>query len=1106
MENVLPKSARLGALSLIGKGGSALVYAAIHQEYGEVAVKVANSRDAATIAGFKQEYMILRSLRHRGICRLWDFGWSADGRPFIVMELLTGGDLYGYTDHLPSVDKFASLGSFFSAVAYLHSLGIIHRDLKGDNILLDSRKRPTITDLGLASGEGGCDRGGTLIYMAPEIIDNQAATIQADIYSVGVILYRLATGELPFVATDPLKTISLKQQLDRLDFETITASYSQRLTRTIRRCLDPDPELRFKSASALAEQLALDRLLPPPSTCCHGVLDQLYHHFTSYNISFVNQRLEDLERDYLIVSHHQADASGLTATLLDHLKLSGKEIRTGDNGSLQYQSPDSSRLHSVTLRPLADRLPERGVEIDYPELDRHALEVILRKLFAGGIDEETLDLLYHYSGGNIHLLQIVLRDLECKMLMTANVSGLRLDLPQPVEYQPPLEYYKAVDHMTADVPTDFVVTLSFLAADRFGIDRMKLVTSGIVSQHSLERLATLGILRQDNYQFAGSYRREFFYHQLDRVSQKELHGQWIELITQDATIAGDDRHRQLFYHLTQVGRIPEAIDTALRLAADLRQENKPEKARPVMAAVLALPGITEDSRRYLKVLIGSAHLAKDGGDFSRALSNYAAIVRIGCRTGEKQLVAEAYKALGDLYKARCDYRRGFKVLDRAVELYRELGDELELSHCYNNIGNICWIKGDLKQAQQRYQEALEIQRPLGAKKDIASSLSNLAIISCIQNEFDEGIARFKESLAISREIGEQGQLARTANNIAVSYFWLDELKLAKSYLDQSMKINQQLGAEKELLFNYENLGEVESFLGDFTAARQAYYAGLRLTPQNDHSHRGVFTAKLAALFMKEGDYRKAGKLYEVAARHEEQVTDSLFSLELASLLGEYYLLLFAFDRAAEQLDIAMEYANKLGETKKKANLLIAKAQLLAAGGACSKEVLTAFDEAQRFLARLSVKREKLVVNLELAQYHLCSGSIKDAEETLTEASALEPFDGSELLQPRLHYLEGQLAHRRGVLSEAVAILQDAAEGALRIWDWELRWRALGELGATYLALSKYERSAKSYIEAFAVLKKLAESIPDDDLRRSYLADPDKARIAAELEKVSALTT
>ncbi|MCX6831662.1 MAG: serine/threonine-protein kinase, partial [candidate division Zixibacteria bacterium] len=185
MQAMFPESAGLSGAQQIGEGGAGRVYSACHSQWGQVAVKVAIDSDPAAQSLFISEYTLLRSLSHPGIIRLLDFGHTLDHRSFIVMELLSGGDFYSWATGQPVERRFQPLGGIISALDYIHTLGIIHRDLKGENILFDGRHRARVTDLGLATSESESrnTRAGTLEYMAPEVIDNREATPAADIYS-----------------------------------------------------------------------------------------------------------------------------------------------------------------------------------------------------------------------------------------------------------------------------------------------------------------------------------------------------------------------------------------------------------------------------------------------------------------------------------------------------------------------------------------------------------------------------------------------------------------------------------------------------------------------------------------------------------------------------------------------------------------------------------------------------------------------------------------------------------------------------------------------------------------------------------------------------------
>ncbi len=192
----------------LGVGGMGTVYRAYDRLTGEViALKSVRQEELPgsssggldVRAALVREFQVMASLRHPNIINTLDYGFAPDGQPFYTMELLDQASdvLQAYaSDH----DKIGALVDLLLALVYLHRHGIIHRDLKPANVLV-SGGRLRVLDFGIAARAGGDDvRAGTLPYMAPEVLRNSPASVQSDLYAVGVIAFQLFTGRHPFDA------------------------------------------------------------------------------------------------------------------------------------------------------------------------------------------------------------------------------------------------------------------------------------------------------------------------------------------------------------------------------------------------------------------------------------------------------------------------------------------------------------------------------------------------------------------------------------------------------------------------------------------------------------------------------------------------------------------------------------------------------------------------------------------------------------------------------------------------------------------------------------------------------------------------------------------
>jgi eukaryotic-like serine/threonine-protein kinase len=279
--------ARYLILEKIGAGGMGVVYRARDERLErDVALKVLPPgifRDEAARKRFRKEALALSKLNHPNIATIHDFD-SQDGVDFLVMEFITGTTLSHKlrSDGL-SEKEVLSLGlQIASALEEAHEHGIVHRDLKPSNIFLTPKNQIKILDFGLAvllkpeeaaditlSDSDVTGISGTLPYMAPEQLLGKPADTRSDIYSVGTVLFEMATGSRPFedkVSTALSNDIIYKQPPRPASLRN---SLSARLEEIILKCLEKDPGNRYQSAKELVVDLR--RLHAPTTGIVHPV-------------------------------------------------------------------------------------------------------------------------------------------------------------------------------------------------------------------------------------------------------------------------------------------------------------------------------------------------------------------------------------------------------------------------------------------------------------------------------------------------------------------------------------------------------------------------------------------------------------------------------------------------------------------------------------------------------------------------------------------------------------------------------------------------------------------------------------------------------------------
>ena len=256
---------RYRIVALLGKGGMGEVYRADDLTLDQpVALKFlpeSLSSHPQAAARFRNEVRIARQVSHPNVCRVYDIT-EFDGMYVLSMEYVDGEDLASLLrriGRLPT-DKAVEISRKLCAgLAAAHEKGVLHRDLKPSNIMLDSRGQVLLTDFGLAGLAGQIEgseiRNGTPAYMAPEQLAGEEVTVKSDIYSLGLVLYEIFTGKLPF-ESDTLAGLQRARAESRPEsLTTLVKDLDPAVERVILRCLEPKPAMRPASALAVAAAL-----------------------------------------------------------------------------------------------------------------------------------------------------------------------------------------------------------------------------------------------------------------------------------------------------------------------------------------------------------------------------------------------------------------------------------------------------------------------------------------------------------------------------------------------------------------------------------------------------------------------------------------------------------------------------------------------------------------------------------------------------------------------------------------------------------------------------------------------------------------------------------
>jgi serine/threonine-protein kinase len=252
---------------LLGRGGMGQVHAARHASGQKVVVKRLRdtlSPDRHLAARLGDEARVSCQVSHPNVVRVVEHGVSADGTPFIVMEHARGTTLRklvleAFPLLLPRTLRLIS--QLLSGLAAIHQAGIIHADIKSNNVMVDTAggaDHLTIIDFGLARtrtarGPGDCGRvAGAPEYMAPEVLRGEQPTARADVYSAAIVAYELLVGITPYAGASPLEVL-VRHATEEIEIPAdLGALISPELERVLLRALARDPQRRFPDARSFA--------------------------------------------------------------------------------------------------------------------------------------------------------------------------------------------------------------------------------------------------------------------------------------------------------------------------------------------------------------------------------------------------------------------------------------------------------------------------------------------------------------------------------------------------------------------------------------------------------------------------------------------------------------------------------------------------------------------------------------------------------------------------------------------------------------------------------------------------------------------------------------
>lgn len=265
--NPVPDWDRYTIVDSLGEGAMGLVYRAVDPSLGrQVAIKFINSDDPDRKNRFQREARAHAQIEHDHVCRVYEVG-EVGGRAYIAMQLIDGRSLQDAASDLTLEQRVVVMEQIAEAVQAAHSMGVIHRDIKPGNIMVENRDggglHAYVLDFGIARevGSPGMTLTGMVVgtpaYMAPEQVQGDPGLIdrRVDVYGIGATLYDLIAGEAPFSGTTRIETLVKVVSDEPRPLRELDGRVPADLETIVSTCLEKDPQRRYASARALAEDL-----------------------------------------------------------------------------------------------------------------------------------------------------------------------------------------------------------------------------------------------------------------------------------------------------------------------------------------------------------------------------------------------------------------------------------------------------------------------------------------------------------------------------------------------------------------------------------------------------------------------------------------------------------------------------------------------------------------------------------------------------------------------------------------------------------------------------------------------------------------------------------
>jgi len=999
---------RYEILQLLGEGGMGAVYKAMDRELDRpVALKLIRpelASNPAILARFKQELLLAHQVTHKNVIRIYDLG-DADGVKFITMEFVEGKDLRALIlekKKFPPEEAVEIMQQVCRALEAAHGVGVIHRDLKPQNIMRDQSGRILVMDFGLArtvAGDGMTQTGalvGTMEYMSPEQALAKDLDQRSDLFSAGLIFYELLTGVTPFRAESAVASLIKRNQERAIPVSDHDGTIPRALSNIVGKCLERDPALRYQSATEIlrdldlwqghsaAANLGFQPAVEPWGRTTHWpmiagittvvLLAILGYLFRGTLFSGRSAAAPAVSLAILPFRNASGDAS------LDWLGSSLSDMLSTDVGqSRQLHSISPDRLHQI----LSDLRVSPGAAIDPNMIVRVA-------------DFSNADIVvwgqYVKFGDQIRI-DATLQDLKRNRQVPVRVEAqTEKDIPSAIDRMADLirqNLSVSPDVVKELKASSFQPTSQSAAAIRDFSQGTQLVREG----KNLDAVKVLQAATQEDPQFALAYSRlaeadaDLGYDaEAEQNSRKamELSSQLPlgekYFIEANHDYIEKDYKKAIEGYENLAKTFPDNIDVEYALGSLYADNGDFDKAIAEFTSVL------KSDPKNLKALWQMGSVQFQEGNPQAALDPLTKGLSLAVQVDNPEQKALILQALGITYRLLDKPDEAIRNIQDSMVITRQLGMKRLLANSLSELAQDQITLGKPDAATESYNQALAILKEIGVRKDYGDILINRGVLYQTRGNYDKALADYKEALQVQREANDVNYQALCLSNIGDVYFSKFDTDNALTYYQQSLQLREKLNEPIYLAETLAALGEVYGSIGNYDQALSSMMNALDVARKaNDAKDAARASGLIGKVLMYQGRLGAAESAMQDSVNGYRSIKNQSFELaDALDNLAETLALVGRGNESGKSLDEADTLTSELKNESIHSQILSTRGDAAYYSGDL-KAARSAYEQAAVAAGRSKDSQNILIAKMNLARVAIADGHSQSAVAELRAA-------------------------------------------------------------------------------------------------------------------------